>query len=44
MKELKKKYSDYTALDNTWCFKKSFTTLKTYIYLFRGYVLCFELS
>jgi hypothetical protein len=25
-------------------FKKSFTTLKAYINLFRGYVQCFELS
>jgi hypothetical protein len=26
------------------CFKKSFTTLKAYIHLFRGYIQCFELS
>jgi hypothetical protein len=26
------------------CFEKSFTTLKAYINLFRGYVQCFELS
>jgi hypothetical protein len=26
------------------CFKKSFTTLKAYINLFRGLVQCFELS
>jgi hypothetical protein len=29
---------------NTECFKKSFTTLKAYIHLLRGHVLCFELS
>jgi hypothetical protein len=29
---------------NTDCFKKSFTTLKAYINLFRGNVQCFELS
>jgi hypothetical protein len=28
---------------NTGCFKTSFTTLKAYIILFRGYVQCFEL-
>jgi hypothetical protein len=28
----------------TGCFKKSFTTLKAYINLFRGHVQCFELS
>jgi hypothetical protein len=26
------------------CFKKSFTTLRAYINLFRGHVPCFELS
>jgi hypothetical protein len=26
------------------CFKKSFTTLETYINIFRGHVQCFELS
>jgi hypothetical protein len=29
---------------NTGRFKKSFTTLKAYIHLFRGHVQCFELS
>jgi hypothetical protein len=29
---------------NTVCFKKSFTNLKAYINLFRGYAQCFELS
>jgi hypothetical protein len=28
---------------NTGCFKKSFTTLKVYINVFRGYVQCFEM-
>jgi hypothetical protein len=31
-------------LDTTGCFKKSFTTLKEYIHLFRGHVQCFEMS
>jgi hypothetical protein len=26
------------------CFKKSFTTLKAYVNLFRGHLQCFELS
>jgi hypothetical protein len=26
------------------CFKKSFTTLKEYVNLFRGHVQCFEMS
>jgi hypothetical protein len=29
---------------NIGCFKKSFTTLKEYINLFRGHVKCFEMS
>jgi hypothetical protein len=29
---------------NAGCYKKSFTTLKAYVSLFRGYVQCFELS
>jgi hypothetical protein len=31
------------AFENAKCFKKSFTTLKAHIYLFRGQVQCFEL-
>jgi hypothetical protein len=29
---------------HTGCFKKSFTTFKEYINLFRGHVKCFEMS
>jgi hypothetical protein len=32
------------ALSCTVCFKNSFTTLRVYAHLFRGYVQCFELS
>jgi hypothetical protein len=34
----------HDILSYTECFKNSFTTLKAYINLFRGYVECFELS
>jgi hypothetical protein len=33
-----------TSTGNAECFKKSFTTLKAYINLFRGHEQCFELS
>jgi ribosomal protein L31 len=33
-----------TSTGNAKCFKKRFTTLKAYTYLFRGHVQCFELS
>jgi hypothetical protein len=33
-----------TSTGNAGCFKKSFTTLKACINLFRGHVQCFELS
>jgi hypothetical protein len=33
-----------TSTGNAGCFKKSFTTLRAYINLFRGHVQCFQLS
>jgi hypothetical protein len=33
-----------TSIGNGRCFKKSFTTLKAYVNLFKGHVPCFELS
>jgi hypothetical protein len=33
-----------TSTGNAGCFTNSFTTLKTYINLFRGHVQCFQLS
>jgi hypothetical protein len=41
---LEKLRSNMTSTGNAGCFKKSFTTLRAYINLFRGHVQCFELS
>jgi hypothetical protein len=38
------KWGRRTTYYSTGCLKKSFTTLKEYIHLFRGHIKCFEMS